>query len=113
MANEANETDAAGDRLMARQRLKDAEVGLARALGWLDAARRATLRGACGPDELDRARVEYRAAEKRAAEERARWSGAPGMTNAGWEESSAAFVPTRRQEFARWLYRAGRISDSV
>ena len=102
MANEAGGTE---DRPWASQRLVEAEVGLADALRRLHSVRRDTMRGGCSLDELARARLAYRAAEAAVADARA------GAATLHPTDPTLAFVPSKRQEFARWLYREGRISD--
>jgi hypothetical protein len=108
-----DEGDAAGDGSTVPLTVRESRVGLARALGQLHAVRRAMLRGVGSADELERAREEYRAAERRLRE-----AGAPPheATATGGREPSPGVAglplePTRRQEFVRWLYREGRISD--
>ena len=84
----------------------ETEVALADALRRLHSVRRDTMRGGCSPDELARARLAYRAAEAAVADARA-----GAATTLHPTDPTLAFVPSKRQEFARWLYREGRISD--
>ena len=87
----SSETDAGKQRPSAGDRIVDAEVRLARARHRLNALRQAALTGHCSSSEYDAAILEFRAAAA---------------------DASPRFIPTRRQEFVRWLYQAGRISES-
>ncbi|MGH2352002.1 MAG: hypothetical protein ACRDI2_09935 [Chloroflexota bacterium] len=103
----------------AEQRLVDAETRLAHALQRLHALRRAALAGGYDPVEFDQALMAYRRAEKEALEAREAWANAGpshveqavGVAEPAVEEPPAAFEPTPRMRFIRWMVETGRLSE--